>query len=317
MPKKVMDYSNTHFYKIVCKDLNIKNCYVGHTSNFIKRKWAHKETCYNENSPAYNLNIYRFIRDNGGFQNFDMILIDTVNCENRLEACKKEREYIESLNATLNRLTPYISDEERIDRDKKNRQIYQAKEYQCECGQTVSLPEKSKHIKTAKHLRLMREMNEPEYDYKKEIDEKRKEYRKNYYQENIDTIKPKRQIYRDTHKEEIALLNKQYREKNNDKILDYRKGYYENKKDYVIQRVKQYRKNNKDKVQEKSRQHRENNKDLYYEKGRKYREKNSYEINCECGKVIKKYNLNCHIKSQKHQDYLKSLQPEETPEIID
>ena len=31
-----MDYSKTHFYKIVCKDLNIKDCYVGHTIKFQK-----------------------------------------------------------------------------------------------------------------------------------------------------------------------------------------------------------------------------------------------------------------------------------------
>ena len=33
MPSKPMDYSKTRFYKIVCKDLNIKDCYVGHTTD--------------------------------------------------------------------------------------------------------------------------------------------------------------------------------------------------------------------------------------------------------------------------------------------
>jgi hypothetical protein len=32
MPKKPIDYSKTHFYKIVCNDTNIKPCYVGHTT---------------------------------------------------------------------------------------------------------------------------------------------------------------------------------------------------------------------------------------------------------------------------------------------
>ena len=287
MPKKVIDYSKTHFYKIVCKDLNVKDCYVGHTSNFIKRKWAHKETCYNANSPAYNLNVYRFIRDNGGFENFEMILVNTENCENRLEACKKEREYIEALNATLNKATPYISDEERIIRDKKNKQLYQAKEYKCECGQTVCLPDKSKHLKTEKHFRLLREMNDPEYDYKKEIEEKRKSYRKTYYQENIDTIKPKRQIYRDAHKEEIAVTNKIYRENNKVKIIDAKNHYYEKNKDYVKQKVKQYRKDNN-------------------------REKLFEQIECECGSIVAKVCLRKHTQSIKHQEYLKLLQPEET-----
>ena len=40
-------------------------------------------------------------------------------------------------------------------------------------------------------------------------------------------------------------------------------------------------------------------------------------IVCECGAVMTKKNLSRHLKTTKHQDYVKSLQPEETPEIID
>jgi predicted GIY-YIG superfamily endonuclease len=110
MPRKPMDYSNTHFYKIICRDLNIKDCYVGHTTNFSKRKNAHKNNCVKNNS----VRLYSFIRENGGFNNFDMILIDIVKCDNRLEALKKEREYIEVLQASLNQLTPVATDEDKL-----------------------------------------------------------------------------------------------------------------------------------------------------------------------------------------------------------
>ena len=74
MPRKEMDYSKTHFYKIVCKDLNIKDCYVGHTTNFKNRKHDHRQKCYQENDQIhYNIYLYQFIRENGGFENFDMI----------------------------------------------------------------------------------------------------------------------------------------------------------------------------------------------------------------------------------------------------
>ena len=43
MPHKEVDDSKTHFYKIVCKDLSIKDCYVGHTTNFKNRKMPIKE----------------------------------------------------------------------------------------------------------------------------------------------------------------------------------------------------------------------------------------------------------------------------------
>ena len=35
-------------YKIVCNDLSITDCYVGHTTDFVKRKCNHKIICNNE-----------------------------------------------------------------------------------------------------------------------------------------------------------------------------------------------------------------------------------------------------------------------------
>ncbi len=48
MPKTKIDYSKTIIYRIVCKDLSITECYVGHTTNFTKRKCQHKNDCNNE-----------------------------------------------------------------------------------------------------------------------------------------------------------------------------------------------------------------------------------------------------------------------------
>ena len=66
MPKHEIDYTNTIIYKLVCIDINIKELYVGHTTNFTKRKYAHKYGCNNETSKKYNLHVYQFIRNNGG-----------------------------------------------------------------------------------------------------------------------------------------------------------------------------------------------------------------------------------------------------------
>jgi predicted GIY-YIG superfamily endonuclease len=46
MPRTPINYENTVFYKIVCKDLNLNYCYVGHTTDFIRRKTAHKTVLY-------------------------------------------------------------------------------------------------------------------------------------------------------------------------------------------------------------------------------------------------------------------------------
>ena len=83
MPKKPIDYSKTHFYKFVCKDTSIIDCYVGHTTDFTKRKNQHKTRCCNPNNPKHNYTVYHCIRCNGGWENWDMILIDTSKLSKR------------------------------------------------------------------------------------------------------------------------------------------------------------------------------------------------------------------------------------------
>ncbi len=109
MPKKNCDYSKTVIYKIVCNDLNITDCYVGHTTEFVKRKSHHKCTCNNENQKTYSLKIYNFIRENGGWINWSMVEIEKYPCADGNEARSRERYWYEQLNSTLNSETPFLS----------------------------------------------------------------------------------------------------------------------------------------------------------------------------------------------------------------
>ncbi len=84
MPLIPINYSNTHFYKIVSNDLTIKDCYVGHTTNYIDRKARHKIHCNNSIHKHHYCKLYVFIRDNGGWDNFNMVLIEVVPCANVL-----------------------------------------------------------------------------------------------------------------------------------------------------------------------------------------------------------------------------------------
>ena len=79
MPKTAIDYSQNVIYKIVCNDLNVKDCYVGHTIQFRERKASHKSKCNNEKNKLYNLNIYQIIRENGGWSNWSMIEIEKIS----------------------------------------------------------------------------------------------------------------------------------------------------------------------------------------------------------------------------------------------
>ena len=106
MPKSDIDYSNTIIYKIICKDENIKDIYVGHTTNFIQRKHAHKQACKNINCLNYNCKLYNVIRANGDWNNWIMAIIAFYSCKNSNEARAKEQEHYEELKANLNGIPP-------------------------------------------------------------------------------------------------------------------------------------------------------------------------------------------------------------------
>ena len=181
MPKKVMDYSKTIIYKIVCNDLNIVECYVGHTTNFIQRKYKHKYSCNTEYSEKYNYKIYQFIRANGGWDNFNMIEIEKYSCQDINEASARERYWYEILNSNLNTQIPsrtkkewYETNKEQIaeqrkeyyetnkqqiiERQKQYRQtnkekIYekQKQKFNCDCGGKYTLCHKAEHLNSKKH----------------------------------------------------------------------------------------------------------------------------------------------------------------------
>jgi hypothetical protein len=69
IPNNNSNYSNTVIYKIYCKDKNINDIYVGNTTNFQARKYHHK-LAY-ENCEGC-LKIYKTIRENGGWDNWDI-----------------------------------------------------------------------------------------------------------------------------------------------------------------------------------------------------------------------------------------------------
>jgi hypothetical protein len=61
----------------------------------------------------HNMPIYKFIRDNEGWDNFDMIWLETQNYQTSKEARKREQELIEELKPSLNSMKAYTSEEER------------------------------------------------------------------------------------------------------------------------------------------------------------------------------------------------------------
>ena len=177
MPKKPIDYANGIQYKIVCKDPAIPDCYNGSCCSFKDRKNSHKSKSLNPNSGRYNLKVYQFIREHGGWANWEMIQIEKFPCESNQELRLRERHWFDILKPTLNTNSPMITPEER----KKYEVAYYAgnkaeilekqKEYYagnkteilaknkekmtCECGCVTTKYCLTKHRKTPKHLHNM------------------------------------------------------------------------------------------------------------------------------------------------------------------
>ena len=168
MPLKPINYDRIYFYKLCCKDVAITDMYVGSTSNFTKRKQNHKKCCYQESNKGYNRLVYRFIRDHGGWDNWEMVLIEDAKCDNKLHMLKKEREYVEQLHATLNKQIPSRSEHEynkqyksshKDDIDKYNKTYRDkhkdTKETCALCNRTYSILHKSDHNKSKSHQQAL------------------------------------------------------------------------------------------------------------------------------------------------------------------
>jgi hypothetical protein len=146
MPKIEIDYSNTIIYKITCKDKSIKDTYVGHTTNFVQRKHAHKQS-----SKTYKCSgkLYEVIRAYGGWENWQMETVITLNCADQYEARVKEQEFVVKLNANLN------SVESMPEPTKPTEKVIKQSLFCNICQLTCStLSAFDKHNKTVKHQNL-------------------------------------------------------------------------------------------------------------------------------------------------------------------
>ena len=102
-------------YEIVCKDENIKDCYIGSTKNFNKRKFKHNYNTKSINDKNYNLQVYNFIRNYGGWENWEMKSLEEIECESRIDAFEKEQYYIQSRETkNMNTNRSYVSKKKKL-----------------------------------------------------------------------------------------------------------------------------------------------------------------------------------------------------------
>ena len=120
MPKLPIDHSNTIIYKLVHKeDYDNVNIYIGSTTDYIRRKNSHKNCCNNEKQKAHTDKKYQYIRDNGGWGEWNMIEVEKFPCNDKREAEAREEYWRCHFNSQLNTKRAYITNEERLEKMKQ------------------------------------------------------------------------------------------------------------------------------------------------------------------------------------------------------
>tara|TARA_R110002153_G_C13112067_1_gene477773 strand:+ start:58 stop:750 length:693 start_codon:yes stop_codon:yes gene_type:complete len=193
------DYSKSLIYKICCKDISVREMYIGSTTNHYKRTATHKCNCNNETGEKYNLKVYKFIREHGGWDNWEMVELYKYPCNSKQELAEEEGNaydrfvcYFDMLNDQKpNRTKAEYDKEERqeylnqkskerydANRERERREArerYHAKKEElntptpCECGLMITKQNLTKHKGKPIHFKRMAALAEG-----KEIDDKSK-----------------------------------------------------------------------------------------------------------------------------------------------
>ena len=248
MPKKPTDYSRCVMYQIKCNDPEVDHVYVGHTTDFTKRKSKHKT-----DSKSSDRKLYRTIRENGGWDNFKMLQVETFPCNNKREAEAREDQLMTALKANMNQIRAFMTAEQICERKKQYRE-----------ANKEQLAERRKQ-----HYQANKECSKQHYEANKErIAEQQKQYR----EANKEHINEQQKQHYEANKERIAERKKQYREANKEQLAERRKQHYQANKEHINARtrawyqakkesIKQYREANKERINEQRKQYREANKE--------------------------------------------------------
>jgi len=151
MSLAIIDYSNTVFYKIYCNDATVSDIYVGHTTDFVQRKYTHKRACIKVKDASHHFKVYKFIREHGGWENWKMDIMGFHHCYDHYEARKIEQNYFETLQATLNSIEPLPKPRPTtVPKVKQEKRVWH-----CDVCQTTCQTNKAliAHEETTKHKR--------------------------------------------------------------------------------------------------------------------------------------------------------------------
>ena len=177
----MVNYANSFIYKLCCKNPNITEIYIGSTTNKYRRKQQHKSDCNNENGKMYNRYVYQFIRENGNFENWDFVEIESFNATDKGHLHARERVWIEELKSELNKYIPTRTRKEYRETNKDEMKVYR------ETNKDVISKRMKEYYQTNKAV-ISKQMKEYNKEYRAKNKEKQKEYNKKYREANKNKI---------------------------------------------------------------------------------------------------------------------------------
>ena len=198
MPKNATNYSKIIIYRIFLNDF----VYIGSSTDFIRRKCRHKYNC--NDIKCKDIKLYKFINENGGWNNFKMLEIEKFPCNDKNEARTREQYWIDFYKSELNSRKAINTPQEYYQENKEKIAEYH-KKYANENKEIIA--EKSK-------------------EYREENKEKLTEKKKEYYENNKEKIIKKTHEYYENNKEIVLKKQQLYNEKNKEIIKKKKQIYY-------------------------------------------------------------------------------------------
>ncbi len=152
-------------YLISCKNSTHKGCYIGQTGRLKRRSLEHKHNCNNELSKAHHRPIYQYIRSHGGWDNFEMKKIHSIE-GTQIDIDKLEKFYIKKYKS-LNIQIPTRTRQEYVEDNREKILLIQKNYYythhdvllkkkkeviNCLCGATYTRTHRARHMATDRHF---------------------------------------------------------------------------------------------------------------------------------------------------------------------
>ena len=233
--------------------------------------------------------------------------------ENKEHISEKQKEYREKNKEYLSEQKKIYREQHKEEAAKANKEWREANKEKlkeqraqivnCECGSQYTFGNKNRHLQSKIHI-----------DYQNNISGIYKE------QDEQDELK----ISEEEKLQNLRQKQKEYREKNADKIKEFKKIYNQNHKEEIKEQRKNYYENNKEKIIEQNKVYIEENKELITEKKADWYQKNKEKILdkqkqkfiCECGAEVRIAGKPEHLRSTKHNKYIKSISINNTKENI-